>query len=152
MIKELRKKTDIELAELIFRLKSQLLEIRFKIANGETEGVNKTREIKRTVAIAMTVLSERKVKLSFTAYDTRLIKVENGKQVFTSVDLSKLSEANKIATKKIEKTVTTKKDKKSFIDKKDLKTLKDDKKVKVNNKPDVTKKAASPVKKISSKG
>lgn len=80
MIKDLRTKTDIELAELITKLKIQLLETRFKMANGDTENIHKRKEIKKTIAKAMTVLSERNVKISFSTFDTQLIKQKDGKQ------------------------------------------------------------------------
>lgn len=89
MIKDLRVKKDIELAELITKLKTQLLEIRFKVANGENKEPHTAREIKKTIAIAMTVLSERKAKLSYTAYQTRIIKLnKDGKQEFIPVKSS----------------------------------------------------------------
>lgn len=87
MIKELRTKTDNELGNLISKLKVQLLEMRFKIANGEVEGIHKFKEIKKTIAMAMTVLSERNVKISFSTFSTQLIKNKNGKQEIVSLSI-----------------------------------------------------------------
>lgn len=87
MIKELRTKTDNELGNLISKLKIQLLEMRFKIANGEVEGLHKFKEIKKTIAMAMTVLSERNVKISFSTFSTQLIKQKDGKQEIVSLSI-----------------------------------------------------------------
>ena len=97
MIKELRQKTDNELGELISKLKVQLLETRFKMANGELEDIHKRKEIKKTIAMAMTVLSERNIKISFSTFSTQLIKEKNGKQQISSItrfDNSKISTKN----------------------------------------------------------
>lgn len=85
MIKELRQKTDNELGELIAKLKVQLLETRFKMANGELENIHKRKEIKKTIAMAMTVLSERNIKISFSTFDTQLIKSKDGKQQIITI-------------------------------------------------------------------
>lgn len=103
MIKELRTKTDNELGDLISRLKVQLLEMRFKIANGEVEGVHKLKEIRKTIAKAMTVLSERNVKISFSTLNTQLIKEKDGKQQITSLSIVTSSDKdNKSNNKKHE--------------------------------------------------
>lgn len=57
--KDLRKKTNDELAEIVTKLKSQLLEIRFSVASGETDKVNNAAEIRKTIARALTILNER---------------------------------------------------------------------------------------------
>lgn len=85
MIKDLRNKTDTELGELIAKLKVQLLETRFKMANGELEDISKRKEIRKTIAMAMTVLSERNVKISFSTFDTQLIRVKDGKQQIEAI-------------------------------------------------------------------
>ncbi|MCF0217525.1 MAG: 50S ribosomal protein L29 [Malacoplasma sp.] len=85
MIKDLRTKSDVELGNLISRLKIQLLELRFKIANGEVEDINKLKEIRKTIAMAMTVLSERDVKISFSSFNTQLYKNKNGKLELTAL-------------------------------------------------------------------
>lgn len=118
MIKDLRTKTDLELGELITKLKVQLLETRFKIANGEVENTHLQKEIRKTIAKAMTVLSERNVKISFSTFDTQLIKQKGNKQEFITISrLEKEASApNKdeasAKTKKVEKNekeVATKK-------------------------------------------
>ena len=60
MIKDLRKKTTEELAELVVKLKEQLLQIRFSVANGEAEKLHTANQIRKTIARALTVINERK--------------------------------------------------------------------------------------------
>lgn len=62
--KDLRKKSNDELANIIIKLKAQLLEIRFSIANGEQEKLHVISEIKKTIARALTILNERDVVVS----------------------------------------------------------------------------------------
>lgn len=110
MLKDLRTKTDYELVELIEKLKIQLLETRFKMANGELEAVHKRKEIKKTIAKAMTVLSERNVKIFFTSTDTQLIKEKNGKQEITSFNkISEKNSSNKTDKNDSKKSTTSKK-------------------------------------------
>lgn len=90
MIKELQNKTDIELGQLICKLKIQLLELRFKAANGELETTHTAKEIRKTIANAMTVLSQRNVKVSFTTHSTQLIKTVNNKQIINSINNASL--------------------------------------------------------------
>lgn len=70
--KDLRTKTNDELAEIVSRLKGQLLEIRFKVANGEQDKFHVIKEIRRTIAVALTILNERDVVIHFN----------NGAEVF----------------------------------------------------------------------
>lgn len=118
MIKELQNKTDIELGQLICKLKIQLLELRFKAANGELENTHTAKEIRKTIANAMTVLSQRNVKVSFTTHTTQLIKTVDNKQVINSINnISLISEVSsqkadnnkKTATKSTTKTSSTNK-------------------------------------------
>lgn len=109
MIKELRTKTDLELGELIAKLKMQLLETRFKMANGEIEGVHKRKEIRKTIAQAMTILSERNVKISFTSLDTQVIKEKDGKQEIKTIAKFKRATSSKKTTKKETDKTPTKK-------------------------------------------
>lgn len=92
MIKDLRKKTDIELGELISKLKIQLLEMRFKIASGEVDGLHKVNQIKKTIAIAMTVLSERGIKISFTTNSIQLISTKDNKQEIKAIKFGSIIE------------------------------------------------------------
>lgn len=57
--KDLRKKSNAELAELITKCKQQLLEIRFNVANGEAEKLHVISDIKKTIARSLTILNER---------------------------------------------------------------------------------------------
>lgn len=83
--KDLRKKSDEELAQIVVKLKAQLLEIRFSVANGEQEKLHTIVEIKKTIARVFTILNERntivsvnkmtKQKKSKAVYDTKKDKV-----------------------------------------------------------------------------
>lgn len=100
MIKDLRKKTDLELGDLISKLKVQLLEMRFKMANGQVNEVHKISGIKKTIAMAMTVLSERNIKVSFSTHSIQLIKDNKGKQEIKAIKISSLAtEEPKVAKK-----------------------------------------------------
>lgn len=104
MIKDLRKKTDLELGDLISKLKIQLLEMRFKMANGQVNEVHKISGIKKTIAMAMTVLSERNIKVSFSTHSIQLIKDNKGKQEINAIKVSSLATdepTNKKSNKKV---------------------------------------------------
>jgi len=58
-IKELRQKTDKELAELISTLREQLRHFRFEIAADSVKDVREIRESKKTLSRALTIASER---------------------------------------------------------------------------------------------
>ncbi|MDE5651488.1 MAG: 50S ribosomal protein L29 [Ureaplasma sp.] len=57
--KDLRKKTNEELTEIVSKLKLQLLEIRFSASSGETEKQANASEIRKTIARALTIINER---------------------------------------------------------------------------------------------
>ena len=57
--KDLRKKTNEELTDIISKLKTQLLEIRLSVSNGETEKLANASEIRKTIARALTIINER---------------------------------------------------------------------------------------------
>lgn len=80
--KDLRKKSDTELAAIISKLKAQLLEIRFSIANGEQEKLHTIKEIKKTIARVLTILNERNVNIT-------LKKVSNQKKSEAVFDTTK---------------------------------------------------------------
>jgi large subunit ribosomal protein L29 len=61
--KELRTKTNEELCALVFRMKMQLLESRFKTVAGEMEKTHTIRDIRRTVARILTILKQRHIDL-----------------------------------------------------------------------------------------
>lgn len=69
--KDLRKKTNDELAEIVTKLKSQLLEIRFSVASGETEKLGNAAEIRKTIARALTILNERELQAEQTNKETK---------------------------------------------------------------------------------
>jgi ribosomal protein L29 len=58
-IKELRQKTDKELVELIATLREQLRHFRFEVAADAVKDVRDIRDVKRTLARALTIMSER---------------------------------------------------------------------------------------------
>lgn len=62
MTKDLRKKSTEELAELIVKMKEQLLQIRFSVANGEAEKLHTASQIRKTIARALTIINERKLE------------------------------------------------------------------------------------------
>lgn len=149
MIKELQNKTDIELGQLICKLKIQLLELRFKVANGELETTHTAKEIRKTIANAMTVLSQRNVKVSFTTHSTQLIKTVNNKQVINSINNASLissvvSQKAQQNSKKPSGKVTTNKTK-TNEPKKHIQNI-DNKQKKVQTKP-----ATKPIEKKSTK-
>lgn len=104
MIKDLRKKTDLELGDLISKLKVQLLEMRFKMANGQVNEVHKISGIKKTIAMAMTVLSERNIKISFSTHSIQLIKDNKGKQEIKAIKISSLATEKPKTVKKVAST------------------------------------------------
>ena len=84
MINELRIKSNKELGQLVVKMKSKLLEYRFRDASGELDGSHKIKMVKKTIAIALTILSERNIKLSLSSNDHALIEIQDGKRVITS--------------------------------------------------------------------
>ncbi len=60
MTKDLRQKTTEELADLVVKMKEQLLQIRFSVANGEAEKLHTANQIRKTIARALTIINERK--------------------------------------------------------------------------------------------
>lgn len=57
--KDLRKKTDEELKQMVLDLKAKLLSLRFAAANGEAEKSHLMKEVRKTIARALTILNER---------------------------------------------------------------------------------------------
>jgi len=58
-IKELRQKTDKELAELVASLREQLRHFRFEVSAEAVKDVRDIREAKKTLARALTVVGEK---------------------------------------------------------------------------------------------
>ncbi|WP_031489035.1 50S ribosomal protein L29 [Ureaplasma canigenitalium] len=56
---DLRKKNDVELKNIVSDLKAKLLHLRFKASNGETDKLHTMKEIRKTIARALTILNER---------------------------------------------------------------------------------------------
>lgn len=59
-IKELRKKTPMQLKKLEFPLREELRQLRFDLASGKVKNVRRIREIKRDIARILTLLSSTK--------------------------------------------------------------------------------------------
>lgn len=118
MNKELRAKSNEELAALVVRLKMQLLESRFRMASGELEKLHAIKEIRRTIARALTILNERSVDLSIgthgvTMYNLKTKEVKSitndVEKFLTASNNNKPTEDKKTSsTKKVEKTNNTK--------------------------------------------
>lgn len=135
MIKDLRKKTDLELGDLISKLKIQLLEMRFKMANGQVNEVHKISGIKKTIAMAMTVLGERNIKVSFSTHSIQLIKNNKGKQEINAIKVSSLA-TDESTNKKSNKKVISNNDESNKVQK--AKTI-DDKSTNKTKTPNVKK-------------
>lgn len=60
--KDLRTKTNAELKEIIAKLKTQLLEIRFAAVTGQTEKQANAKEIRKTIARVLTILNQRELE------------------------------------------------------------------------------------------
>ncbi len=61
VIKDLRTKTNEELNDIIKKLKTKLLEIKFSISNGEEDKIENASEIRKTIARALTIINEREL-------------------------------------------------------------------------------------------
>lgn len=59
VVQDLRKKDSAELEQIVVDLKAKLLEQRFAAANGEAVKPHTIKEIKKTIAKALTILNER---------------------------------------------------------------------------------------------
>lgn len=62
--KDLRKKTNEELNDIVSKLKTQLLQIRFSATSGENEKTGNAAEIRKTIARALTIINERQFETS----------------------------------------------------------------------------------------
>ena len=66
MNKELRAKTNEALLDLVVKLKGQLLEYRFLLAQGEFKKTHQIKQTRRLIAKIYTILTERKVNINLT--------------------------------------------------------------------------------------
>ncbi len=78
MTKDLRKKSNAELAELISKCKDQLLQIRFSVANGEAEKLHVVSGIKKTIARSLTILNERAAEQQSQAEEKKTPATKKG--------------------------------------------------------------------------
>jgi ribosomal protein L29 len=113
IIKELNTKTSQELAILVFRLKLQLLEYRFKKQAGQLEKSHMTNEVKKTIAKAMTVLKSRNVDISIGTHGLTMYDRTNNKVISLNKEASEVINA----TNKVVDEATSKKANKKTVDK-----------------------------------
>ena len=64
VVNDLRKKSNEELTQIITKLKTKLLEIKFSIASGEEDKVDNVAEIRKTIARALTIINERESNIN----------------------------------------------------------------------------------------
>ena len=64
VVNDLRKKSNEELTQIITKLKTKLLEIKFSIASGEEDKVDNVAEIRKTIARALTIINERELNIN----------------------------------------------------------------------------------------
>jgi large subunit ribosomal protein L29 len=95
MNKELRTKTNEELCTIIMRMKLQLLEARFAIANGEIQKTHKLPEIRKTIARALTILEERNTKVSIGTHGIIIHDAKTGEsKAVTELVMKNISDTN----------------------------------------------------------
>ncbi|MGL4768755.1 MAG: 50S ribosomal protein L29 [Mycoplasmoidaceae bacterium] len=85
MVKELRNKSNKELGQLVIKMKSKLLEYRFQESAGELVATHMIKTVKKNIAIALTILSERNVKLSASSVDYSLIEYKDNIRLSRSI-------------------------------------------------------------------
>ena len=61
-LKELKLKTEKELQQILNEFRDKFRDLRFKDANKQLKNIREIREIKKTIARALTLLSNKKVK------------------------------------------------------------------------------------------
>lgn len=74
MIKDLIKKSDDELKMMVIQLRVQLLENRFKAAQGDLKQTHLIKEIRKLIAKVLTVLHQRNLRIETKDYH-RLSKI-----------------------------------------------------------------------------
>jgi ribosomal protein L29 len=139
---ELKNKTPNELGSLVMKLKLQLLENRFATAGGDNEKAKKNLEIKKLIAIALTLLRQKNYKVSIGVHGIALIDLTSNKTTYITEEVS--AELNeKIASETIEGEKGTKKTKKTGGKEIKLEEFKNnDNKTMLNNIKNREKKAA----------
>jgi large subunit ribosomal protein L29 len=75
--KELRTKSNEDLCALVFRMKMQLLESRFKIAAGEMQKTHTIVDIRRTIARVLTILKQRNIDLTIGTHGVSMYDRSN---------------------------------------------------------------------------
>ena len=76
---ELNKKSNDEICALIVKLKSQLLESRFKMAMGEVSKTHVLPNIRNTIARCMFILNTRGLKITTGSHGVFLIDIKTNK-------------------------------------------------------------------------
>lgn len=94
--KELRTKTNEELCALVFRMKMQLLESRFKMTAGEMEKTHTIVDIRRTIARILTILKQRNIDLTIGTHGVSMYdRTNNTVKSLTDYVQSTFQEQNK---------------------------------------------------------
>ncbi len=111
---ELRKKSNDELAELIVKLKAQLLQQRFSMANGEAEKLHTIQEIRRTIARALTIINERGITISLSK--TKQAKKASA-AVYSTKNTTAIKAIHKIEDESVKPKTTIKAEKVKAVNK-----------------------------------
>lgn len=99
--KEFAKMPNEELCAIALRLKSQLVEARFKMASGEIEKISVVKQIRKTIAKVFTELTNRGYKVSIGAHGVTMYEIATGKA--HSLDPKTLDKFNTKDTKEEKK-------------------------------------------------
>ncbi|MDR2567712.1 MAG: 50S ribosomal protein L29 [Mycoplasmataceae bacterium] len=134
VINELRNKTNEEIASLVFKIKIQLMQLRFAQAAGTLDKPNTFSELRRVVALAKTVLTERNAKVTFGEHGATLYDNKNGTVVSLNEQFNKVvNETNSVASEE------------TPVDKKEAKKAKKESKLLAKKKLQEAKKVGSQV-------
>ncbi|WEK82904.1 MAG: 50S ribosomal protein L29 [Mycoplasma sp.] len=115
IMQELNAKNDIELASIVVRLNSQLLESRFLMASGAIEKTHKLGEIRQTIARCLMILRQRNFKLTTGVHGVYLINLKDNKSTDITTKVNELinNEDAKADQKQAEQKVAKKEVKKA---------------------------------------
>lgn len=106
-MQELNKKTNEELAALIMRLRSQLLESRFKQIVGEIEKTHTMKQMRQMIARCMYILRTRNLKISLGVHGIYLINIADNKSINVTEAVDKIiNKESETKDSKVKKTET----------------------------------------------
>ncbi len=103
--KELNTKTNDELCALITRLNSQLLESRFKVAVGEVDKTHVIKQIRKTIARCMFIISQRGYDISIGSHGVYFINKKDHKIEDVTKKVQKVLSQPEQATKESKQQV-----------------------------------------------